>query len=373
MRDPRIEKLASILVDYSCKVKPGDRVMVEFKGAHTLPLAQELNRKITQAGGIPFWFYNGQELSRQFFYHAKPEQYKTFGEVHRSIMEQMDCYIGIRGDDNPFDLSDLSKEQQQAMSQFIWKRVHIEVRLQKRWVVLRYPNPAMAMQAQIPTDKFEDFYFKVCTLDYSKMDRALKPLKELMEKTDRVRIVGPGTDLSFSIKGLPAIICAGELNIPDGEIFTAPVKDSIEGVVSFNAPTIYNGIKFSGIKLKFKGGKVVEATADERTDKLNEILDTDAGSRYVGEFALGVNPYIESPMGDILFDEKISGSFHMALGNAYDEADNGNKSGVHWDLVCIQRPDWGGGEIYFDGKLIRKDGRFVLPELEPLNPENLAG
>ncbi len=371
MKDLRIEKLAKVLVHHSCKVKDGDAVMIEFKGVQTLELAKALVKEITEAGGVPFWFYNGQELSRQFFHYASEGQFAKFGQIHRQLMEKMDCYIGIRGDDNPFDLSDLSSDRQKFLSQHIWKSVHIEVRLKKRWVVLRYPTPSMSMQAQMPTEEFEDFYFKVCTLDYSKMERALQPLKELMEKTDRVRIVGPGTDLSFSIKGMNAIICAGELNIPDGEIFTAPVKDSINGTVRFNTTTLYKSTRFSNVSLEFKEGKIVKAHSDENVDKLGEILNTDEGARYIGEFAIGVNPYIQKPMMDILFDEKINGSFHMAIGNAYDEADNGNKSSIHWDLVCIQRPEWGGGEIYFDDVLIRKDGRFVLKELEPLNPENL--
>ena len=249
--------------------------------------------------------------------------------------------------------------------------VHHEIRVANtKWVILRYPNPSMSQLAGMSTEAFEDFYFNVCNLDYAKMYKAMDALKTLMDKTDRVRITAQNTDISFSIKGLNAVKCSGECNIPDGEIYTAPVKNSVNGRITYNAPSINQGLKFENVSLLFKDGKIVEATGNY-TEKLNEIFDTDEGARYVGEFALGVNPYIDKPIGDILFDEKISGSIHFTPGQCYDEADNGNHSAIHWDLVLIQTPEFGGGEIYFDDVLIRKDGRFVIPELFALNPENL--
>jgi aminopeptidase len=191
-----------------------------------------------------------------------------------------------------------------------------------------------------------------------------------MNQTDKVHIKGPGTDLRFSIKGIPAISCAGEHNVPDGECFTAPVKDSVEGYIQFNAETLYHGTVFNDIRLEFEKGKVVKATGSDDS-KINKILDSDEGARYIGEFAIAFNPYITEPMKDILFDEKIAGSFHFTPGNAYDMADNGNRSDVHWDMVLIQRPDYGGGEMWFDDVLIRKEGEFILPELKGLNQENL--
>ena len=202
------------------------------------------------------------------------------------------------------------------------------------------------------------------------MDRAMDPLKELMERTDKVHIVAPGTDLRFSIKDIPTVKCAGQMNIPDGEVYTAPVKNSVNGVLSYNTPTIYDGTTFENIRLEFKNGKIIKATGSD-TEKLNHILDSDEGARYIGEFALGLNPFILKPMKDILFDEKIMGSFHFTPGNSYDEAPNGNSSQVHWDMVCIQTSECGGGEIWFDDTLIRKDGMFIPEELQPLNPENL--
>ena len=228
----------------------------------------------------------------------------------------------------------------------------------------------MAQLANTSLEAFEDFYFDVCTLDYSKMDRAMDALATLMERTDKVHIKGPGTDLTFSIKDIPAIKCAGECNIPDGEVYTAPVKDSMNGIISYNTPSEEQGFTYENIVFEIENGKIVKATSNDN-DRINHLLDTDEGARYFGEFAIGVNPYILEPMKDTLFDEKICGSFHLTPGASYEDAPNGNKSAVHWDLVMIQRAEYGGGEIYFDDVLIRKDGIFTLPELACLNPENL--
>jgi aminopeptidase len=286
-------------------------------------------------------------------------------------MSEMDCYIGIRGSDNVAELSDVPAENMSMYERLYQVPVHHDIRVRKtKWVVLRYPDNAMAQLSNTSLENFEDFYFDVCTLDYAKMGEAMKPLIDLMNKTDKVRIVGPGTDLNFSIKDIPAIPCAGNMNIPDGEVYTAPVRDSVNGTISYNTPSIWGGFTYDNIKLTFENGKIVDATAND-TEKINEVFNTDEGARYVGEFAIGVNPYVLNPMKDILFDEKICGSLHFTPGNCYDEAPNGNSSAIHWDLVLIQREEWGGGEIYFDDVLIRKNGIFVIPELECLNPENL--
>jgi len=287
------------------------------------------------------------------------------------LMKQMDAYIGIRGGMNVNELADVPQEKMRAYQDFFLKPVHFEERVNNtRWVILRYPNESFAQLAHMSTAAFEDFFFDVCTLDYEKMEKALQPLKKRMEKTDRVRLTGPETDLRFSIKDIPVIGCSGSHNIPDGEVFTAPVRDSVNGHIQYNTPTIYQGTPFSDVFLRFENGKVVEAKAD-KTEKINEILDTDEGARYVGEFALGFNPYITKPMLDILFDEKMAGSFHFTPGKAYEDANNGNRSNIHWDMVMRQTPEFGGGEIRFDDALIRKDGRFVPDDLQGLNPENL--
>ncbi|MGM1049952.1 aminopeptidase [Paenibacillus sp. N3/727] len=370
MRDPRIQKLAENLVGYSVDMQPGENVLIEMIGSER-DLLNAIIEEVGKKGGHPFVQLTDKTVQRAMLKNATKEQLTLWAELDLNRMKQMDCYIGIRAGENVNDLSDVPEENMKLYNSLYSHPVHSEERVKRtKWVVLRYPNASMAQLANTSTEAFEDFYFDVCNLDYSKMDRAQDPLAELMRKTDKVRIVGPGTDLSFSIKGIGAEKCSGQKNIPDGEVYTAPVRDSVNGTISYNSPTLYNGVTFENIKFRFENGKIVEATSSD-TARINEILDSDEGARYIGEFAIGFNPYILTPMKDILFDEKIAGSLHFTPGQAYDVTDNGNRSSIHWDLVLIQRPEYGGGEIYFDDVLIRKDGMFVIPELEGLNPENL--
>ncbi len=373
MIDPRYEKLAKVLIRYSTALKKGEKILIEFTDAPT-EMVQAILREVYAVKAIPFLTQKTQRLQRDLFMNCSEKQLQIIAEYELGRMKKMDAWIGIRGLINSKELSDVPAQKIQLYEKLWLKPVHLEQRVRHtRWVILRVPTPSMAQMAKMSTDAFEDFYFDVCTgVDWKKASRAMDPLVKLMNKTDRVHIRGNGTDLRFSIKGIPAVKCDGHLNIPDLEVFTAPVKDSVEGVLQYNAPSTQRGFTFENVRFVFKKGKIVEASANN-TKKLNEILDTDAGARYIGEFALGLHPMIKQPMDDILFDEKINGSFHFTPGNAYeDEADNGNRSAVHWDLVCIQTKEMGGGEIYFDDKLIRKDGRFVPESLKGLNPENLV-
>ncbi|MED1801368.1 aminopeptidase [Brevibacillus porteri] len=367
MLDPRFTKLANVLVNYSTNVQPGDNVLIDAMEVDAA-LIKELVKAVSRAGGHSFVNLRESSISRQLLLAGTEEQFRLEAEMDKERMEKMQACIIIEGGLNINEVSDVPDEQMKLATSF-FKEVSI-VRLKKKWVYLRYPTPSMAQLANKSTEAFEQFYFDVCTMDYAKMAKAMQPLKELMERTDRVKITGPGTELTFSIKGIPSIPCPGHYNIPDGEVFTAPVRDSVNGVISFNTPSPYQGFTFEKVRLEFVDGKIVSATAND-TERLNNILDTDEGARYIGEFALGVHPFIREPMQDILFDEKIDGSFHFTPGRCYDEASNGNKSNIHWDMVMIQRPEYGGGEIWFDDHLIRRDGRFLLPELAPLNPENL--
>ncbi len=368
MRDPRIQTLAETLVDHSLKLKGGEKVLIEGFDLPDEELVCRLVELITARGGLPLVSWKSNRILRSIYQSGTEESLTLMGQMERHCMEQMDCYIGIRGAENLSQFSDVGGAQMDRFQRHVWKSVHLEVRVPKtRWVVLRYPNASMAQSAKMSTEAFEDFYFNVCTTDYAKMARNQQPLAKRMLACDQVKITAPGTDLTFSIKDIPVIPCNGARNIPDGEVFTAPVKNSINGTIAYNTPSLYQGTIFEGIRFTFKEGKIVEAECKGETEKLNQLLDSDEGARYVGEWAVGCNNQIMEPMLDTLFDEKIGGSFHLTPGNAYETADNGNRSGVHWDLVLIQRPEYGGGEMYFDGELIRKDGRFVPDDLQPLN------
>jgi aminopeptidase len=369
MLDPRYERLAEVLIDFSTRLQKGEKVLID--SFDTPPeMVASLIRRARAKEAVPLINLQSNFINRELLRGAEEEQYRLIAEYEMVRMQAVDAYIALRGSNNITEHSDVPPDRMQLALKLL--KPVLEQRVNKtKWVVLRWPTPAMAQMAGMSTEAFEDFFFRVCTLDYSKMESAMKPLKDLMDHTDRVRITGPGTDLRFTIHGIPTIACSGEHNIPDGEIFTCPVRDSVEGHVQFNAPTIYQGSAFDSVRLRFRNGKVVEASGNN-SKRINEILDSDEGARYVGEFALGFNPYILEPMRDILFDEKIAGSFHFTPGQAYENADNGNRSQVHWDLVAIQRPEYGGGEIYFDDQLIRKDGMFVQKELKGLNPEHLV-
>lgn len=367
-KEEKMDLLAKNLINYSVSLKNREKILIVFdEGSEDL--IKKLLKEVYKIGGIPFIKMETEEIKRSFLLGVTVPQIELMKKWDSMQMNEMDAYIRVTNTYNPCELSDVPEEKYGLYQKFYEEPVS-DIRTSKKWCKIRYPNPCLAQLAGMSTEGFEDFYFKVSTLDYKKMGEAMDPLVKLMEKTDKVRIVGKGTDISFSIKGIPVVKCCGKRNIPDGEVYSAPIKDSVNGVITYNVPSVYMGTTFDNISLEFKNGKVINKTSNN-TEKLKKILKTDEGSEYIGEFAIGLNPYIEKPMKVILFDEKISGSLHLTLGDAYARADNGNQSAIHWDLICIQTPEYGGGEIWFDGKLIRKDGRFVIPELEGLNPENL--
>ena len=359
MKDPRIVKLAKNLLTHSVKLKKGQAIIIEAN-YRARELVVELVRQVYAIGALPFVRLSEEQVSREILQGITEELSKRMCKYTLPMFEECDAYIGIYSARNAFESADVPPENKVLHSKFYGKPIHIDTRCAKgNWVILDWPSPSMAQMAQMSYEAFEDFYFDVCTMDYAKMDKAMQPLKALMEKTDKVRIVGAGTDLSFSIKGIPAVICAGECNIPDGEIYTAPVKNSVNGKIKFNVPSMRNSIIHNDITLEFKDGKIIKATSSN-TKQLNKELDCDEGGRYLGEFAFGVNPYITTPMNNTLFDEKIAGSIHLAIGNSYENAPNGNKSQLHWDLV------FQGGKIYMDDVLIRNNGKFTSKELKLL-------
>jgi len=368
MTDLRYTRLAKLLVQYSTALKKGDNVLID---AIDIPdeFTIELMRVVRAARATPLVEVRRGRITREVLRGTNERHATLVRDIEMFRMKRVQSYIALRGSANINESSDVASERMALYSRTL--RPVLNYRVNKtRWVVLRWPTPSMAQAAGMSTEAFEDFYFDVCTMNYPRMAKAMLPLERRMKNADRVHLKAPGTDLTFSIKGIGAKMCKGDRNIPDGEVFSCPVKNSVNGCIQFNTPTIYSGTRFDNVRLEFKDGKVVGATSNN-TRRLNQILDTDAGARYVGEFSLGFNPYIQTPMCDILFDEKIAGSLHFTPGQAYEECDNGNRSAVHWDMVLIQRPEWGGGEVWFDDELIRKDGRFLPKDLKALNPENL--
>ena len=364
MRDPRVIEMAKVLVDYSTRIKKGDRVLISAAGFEAAPLVKELYALCLQRGAeYVEYSFNLPEIDRQFYNLASKKQLAQFPQHKLDFYKTLTAYIGISAGENSMVNANSNQQAMVAYQKLTRPLVDQRVRHTK-WVVTRFPTQGAAQEARMSLDEYEEYLFAACCVDWATESRKMEKLKKLMDKTDQVRLIGPDTDLQFSIKGLQSIKCDGRFNIPDGEVFTAPVRDSVQGYITYNCPTVYQGKEFNNIRLEFNDGKIVKATASAMTDALNTILDTDEGARYIGEFALGVNPNIRTPMRNILFDEKISGSIHFTPGQAYDEADNGNSSAVHWDMVRLMQD----GEIWFDGRLIQQGGRFILPELETLNP-----
>lgn len=367
--DPRVSKLAYTLVHYSIRLEEGEKVLISYSGESGKPLVKEIIKEVYKTGAYPYVEIVDSEINREIILGCSQTQLDFMREYEMLQMKGMDAYISIRCPDNISELSDIPADIMNLYSKALRPVQDYRVN-ETKWVVLRYPNASMAQLSGTSREAFEDFYFNVCNLDYSKMSDAMDALVDMMNKTDVVRITGPGTDLTFSIKDIGAVKCDGGRNIPDGEVYSAPRRFSADGEITYNTPSSFQGFTYENIHFKVKNGQIIEATANDNT-RINKLLNTDPGARYFGEFAIGVNPFILHPMKDTLFDEKISGSIHLTPGRCYEDAFNGNVSSIHWDLVLIQREEYGGGEIWFDDRLIRKNGIFVVPELECLNPEAL--
>jgi len=369
MIDARIDKLSGLLINYSCDLKKGEKVLIEAINAPTV-IVTSLIRSAKAVGVTPLVSLKDDQIIAELGSVYSESEVRLMADCELHLLRQVDAFISVRAIHSPLEYANIPPEKLGVILRNYVQPVHYEYRNQNlRWVALRWPTLAMARAANMDMTAFEDFFFEVCTIDYGRLEAAMVPLTELMGRTDEVRILGPGdTDISFSILGMPQYKSAGHHNVPDGELFTAPIRDSVNGRIHYNVPSVYYGTVFQDVCFDFRSGKIVQATSSN-TGRLNEILDQDEGARYVGEFAFGLNPSITTPIRDILFDEKISGSIHLTPGNAYPSCNNGNKSAIHWDLILNQTLEWGGGEIFFDGTLVRKNGLFVLPELAGLNPE----
>jgi len=370
LRDPRNARLARVIVEHSLRLKPGEVVLIESYDLADGLLA-DLIEACYSARALPLVHLRRNSVLARQLQHGVEAQIALQAEIEMFQMKKADAYVGLRASDNVSELADVPAEHLALYGRLLSKPVHSDYRVNHtRWVVLRYPNAAMAQQAGMSTERFEEFFYDVCTLDYGRMADAVAPLAERMRLADRVHLRGPGTDLRFSIRGIGSVPCEGRRNLPDGECYSAPVRDSVEGAIRYNTPSLYLGTTFQNVRFRFEAGRIVEA-AGEPQDRLERLLDSDEGARFIGEFSLAFNPRVLHPMKDTLFDEKICGSLHFTPGQAYTLADNGNRSQVHWDLVLVQRPEYGGGEVWFDDELVRKDGRFLPGDLLGLNPERL--
>ena len=364
--DERLKKLSKTIVNYSINVKENDRVLIQYESSECKPLIKCLIKDIYENKGIPFVRLLDNELNSLILENSTNKVIDEMVKMKKYEVDNFDCFIRICYTENEYEDKNITTDIRKELGSKSQEIDDIRIN-QRRWVLLNYPSLVDAYKAKMKYDDFYEFCMDVMNVDYKSLNEKIKPLKDLMEKTDKVRILGPNTDITFSIKDMPAVPCCGNANIPDGELYTAPIKESVNGVITYNTPSPYHGNTYNNIRLEFKEGKIINATSIEHEEELNKIFDTDEGARYIGEFSLGFNPMITKPMGDILYDEKIMGSLHFTPGRCYEDSDNGNISSIHWDLVLIQTEEYGGGEIYFDDVLIRKDGKFVPHELKDLN------
>jgi len=361
------KQLAEKLLNHSVELQQDENIMLQLIGFNGIGLLRALTQSVRERKANPFIKIEDPEINRLLIEHGDADFWKIQSNADQlPLMKEMDAFIGIRGAENIYETSEADKEANKAYSEQFLKPVHFKERVNNtKWCVLRYPSAAFAMNAKRPTERFRKFYFDACLFDYEKLREAMNPLEKRLRKTDLIELKGDETDISFSVKGQNWVPCFGKRNIPDGELFSSPILASVNGQITY-APSVYQGKPFEFVKLIVSDGVVVDFDSSNN-DALKEILDTDSGARQFGEFSFGLNPVIEKPMYDILFDEKIYGSNHLTLGQDYEIAPNGNKSSIHWDLVCI------GADVYLDGELIRKEREFVVEELKGLNPGELLG
>jgi aminopeptidase len=356
MTDQRWSQLADVLVNYSTKVKKGDKVFITMMEPESLPLLEQVYSKVIQAGGLPQVEYVSAILERELMRHGSIDQLNWVPGIQAYGMEWGDVYIGLRGFRNPFEFEGISSNRialhKKALG--ITSAMRTE---QTRWVLIRIPNEAFAQQAQTSLDEMMNFFFNATLRDWPKEAERYREIQQVFQKTCDVRIVGKETDISFSTKGRRYVVGDGEFNMPDGEIFTSPVDDSAEGKIYFEFPGVYGGKLIRGIRLEFAGGKVTRATAEENEDLLLQIINTDDGACKLGEFGVGTNFGITKFSYDILYDEKIGGTIHLALGRAYGECGGVNKSALHWDIIKDIRQE---GAVYLDEKMVLEKGKFLF-------------
>lgn len=373
MIDIRLARLADTIIDYSLNIQPGERVLIE-SSKNCSEMLKYMIRKIADRGAIPLVQLNETTLRASLITNGSVEQFKLMEKHQRSILSDVDVYINMLDSDNSFDMSSVPSDKRKIYQEYYFKPINFEIIIpNKRWITVEYPSVAAANRFCMNSNEFEDYFFKAVNCDYADLSRKMNKLKELMDKTKSIKISALETEFYLETGGNPAAICDGKINIPDGEIFLGPKPDSASGEIKFNTPSKYMGSIFNDLKLTFVNGKLIKAITSSNQKKLDEIVNTDEGSRFIGEFAIGTNSSITVPTNNIIFDEKICGSFHIALGASHHLSDNGNVSAIHWDIVQMLTKKYGGGSIYFDNELIQKDGIFVTEELKQLNKTKKRG
>ncbi|MCL4873421.1 aminopeptidase [bacterium] len=356
MPDPRVKRLASILVNHSLGVKKNDTVLISSSTELAKPLVLEVFREVLKAGGHPTTSIGFEETSNIFFDTATKEQVAFFPKTKLFEAKNIDCFVNIRASANKKALSNVDARTVGERSKVL-RPISEEIVNRKRWILCNFPTNGLAQEADMSLEEYEDFVYSATNIDWNKVRQKEMKLKAALDRAKEVRIVGKDTDLKIGIAGRKSIPCYGERNMPDGEVFLSPQEDSAEGYIYYEMPAIYQGREVTGIRLRFKGGKVVEASADKNEDFLIAMLDTDKGARFLGELGVGVNYGIQKFTKDILFDEKIGGTVHLAVGRSYEEAGGKNISAIHWDMIKDLRK---GGAIYLDGKAIQKNGKFLI-------------
>ncbi|MCD4802139.1 MAG: aminopeptidase [Anaerolineales bacterium] len=365
--DPRIQTLAKILVEHSARVVPGDRVAIEATTAAE-PLVRALFQEILTHGGFPYPLLKFPEQNRELFSFGSDDQLSHVDQLRSQVYNQFESRIRIHSLTNPNQLVDFPPEKQtifqQAQSPILATQMDRGARDEFKWVTTLFPTPAYAREAGMSLTVFEDFVYEACFADrdnpidlWQQVKENQKAALSLFQGHDRIQLKGPNIDLELSVKDRTFINCFGTNNMPDGEIFTGPVEESLNGWVRYSYPAIYSGVTVKGVELTFKDGKVIQASAEEQEDYLLKLLDTDPGARYVGEFAVGMNTGIQQFSGNILFDEKIGGTIHIAIGAGYPETGSKNKSALHWDMICDMRSD---STITVDNSLVYQDGEFLF-------------
>jgi aminopeptidase len=356
LADPRVVKQAKVLVDYSLKVKRGEKVVV-LADFQSEPLIKEIYRLLIRRGAYKVKLKIGSyEFSEIYFKEAKNDQLDYFPKIDMDEIKYSDCYIRIKSPLNTRGLTNVDTKKISRRSRVLRKITNYRVE-NTRWVVTIFPTHAQAQEADMSLSEYEDFVFTAINkVDWKKVHKDQEKLRKLVDNTAKVRIVGKGTDLQVSIRGRKAVNAGGENNMPDGEVFTSVVENSTKGFITYSFPALYLGKEFHDVRLEFKSGKVVNASAEKGEKDLNKILDVDKGARYVGELGIGNNFKIQKFTKDILFDEKIGGTVHIALGKGYKETKSLNKSAIHWDMIKDLR---NGGELWFDDKLVQRNGRWI--------------